>query len=239
MFLSFESLVFFSIPALIAVVVGVGFHRYATNLEFGPEETFRKLEEKLRNASSVRVHFRWEWRSMDKGKPVELHDTGTMLLGSGNRAHLSIDCEGKALTILSDGHYVRVGNLNYAPVTSDASEILGAGLRIRMARAGIASGLLLAVRVDMIGPAQAGKGDRVSDLAHGEEKNGAKSLTYRLIMDEFAGGAFRQQLWYDPRTYTLLRRFVKPEDSDETVMEFYDEITLNAPTPDDQFTIGR
>lgn len=214
-------------------------------LQETPEETFRKIEAVVENARTVRVRF-----SMDI-KLAEIKPTpSSFSIEEGNRFsvetgfrsardvfRISSSCDGK----------VRRSTLGEKTVQGAVNpRFFRSNLNVYLTRLGICigaameHGMLEAAAEDEQKLGEVLALDlkqlfQVQDLrAAGEGKGGSKILSYELKSAIQPMPVSQLRIWYDPKTYKLIRReyrvAMKNYGLDAILMEDYDEIETDTPS---------
>jgi outer membrane lipoprotein-sorting protein len=207
------------------------------------EETFKKIEDTVHNAKTVRVKFAFEARKKEADKPTIVAE-GTVLLKQGNKvfATESFLIDGKKVDKkqISDGSKMAfwVNDRREDKVTPKNE---GAKFLNGVLRAGYVQAQLIKVNFIPLDP-KSDPGDLdprelfilLSDFAFGVDDKEAKTMTYKFKDYEGVQG----KIWYDPKTWKLLKRTIEYSGSDAGLaVETYPEFTLNADIPDETFKL--
>jgi hypothetical protein len=209
-------------------------------------ETFKKIDKKVEMAKTLRIRF----KDTQEGTKSQRGDSGILLLHSGDRASYSQDgSTGSHFWSVSDG--VRVQNsrpqmlydegitgpvpIEIRPLPKD----LGKNLKVLSSRAGF---LLPGVAKSAFGAlADPGLSKllQVSRFRQGGADGQSNTLKYRLTVGE-SDSSFEVTLWYDPKSLQVLKRSmasVRDDGTPLTMIETYDEFTLDADVDDGEFRI--
>lgn len=189
------------------------------------EALFKKVEEKLVNAKTVRLKLSGEIQ------PVKMTLAGEMVLGEESR--LRAELEGKMgdkavkAALVSDGRRLRLESSDKpAPLVLDVPVTLGRLSRICLARGGFFG---VTDILDNQKSLQADADDlvSVSDFKLWvKEKVGdreAQSVQYKLVQKGFAPA--EATLWIDIETHLPLKRVIKKGGM--TLSELYSEVKLD------------
>src|SRR6185503_8571016 len=121
------------------------------------EETFRKIEEALNAAKSVRVSFVWDGATKADLKS-KVDARGNVLLKEGNRANLVASVTEKSQTselrIISDGATVKARLGPKRMLECEVPKHLEAGLKMALHRLGALQAVLIAHEICMLDPAE-------------------------------------------------------------------------------------
>jgi hypothetical protein len=212
-------------------------------LQETPEETFRKIEAVIEGAKTVRVKFSMDVKH-DDIKPTR----STFVIEEGNRFTLESGFRSAVdllrISASSDGK-VRRSVVDRKSVEGEVNPtFFRSNLNMYITRLGICMGAAIEH-----GALEAASEDRrrgesyVIDLkqlfqvtevrAAGDGKNGSKILTYELKSAIQPMPLSNLRIWYDPKTYRLIRRESRIEmknyNLDAILMEDFDEIEIDDP----------
>jgi outer membrane lipoprotein-sorting protein len=210
------------------------------------EETFKKIEESLNAAKSVRVTFVWDGatKSDQQGK---VDARGNVLLKEGNRARLVATVTEKhqssELRIISDGTMVKAKLGPKRMLECETPRHLGAGMKMALHRLGAMQAVLIAHKICMLDPSEQdealdlSKRPPLSDFRAGEDDGDWKTMTYK-ITPEGTDSAAEVRLWYVPDTYKLVKRTITLKRPNESVFtEVYNEWTTEGDLDNEEFTL--
>lgn len=202
-----------------------------------PEGAFRRIEETLLKAKSLRVRFHREASLKDaQGVAEKVVSSGTMLLTKENRLQFVLKERRRAdqanpvefeFLYVCDGSRVRTwvktkDGLKAAP-GEHRPDRLERKIVLELTRNSIATPpSFLSLDAEEL----AGQWP-VSGFQAGEDDGGARTMTHR-------SGPFHVRLWYDPGTHTPMKRVLTlPQIG--TITETYEECTLDPEIPDSAF----
>jgi outer membrane lipoprotein-sorting protein len=210
------------------------------------EETFKKIEESLKTAKSVRVQFVWDGATKSdlEGK---VDARGNVLLKEGNRVNLVASVTEKAQTselrIISDGKTVKSKLGPKRLLESETPKHLEIGLKMALHRLGAMQAVLIAHKICMLDAAEQeealdlGKRPPLTDFRAGPDDGEWKTMTYKITPDG-ADSAAEVRLWYTPEGYKLVKRTITIKRPSESVFtETYKEWSVDAELDNDEFTL--
>jgi outer membrane lipoprotein-sorting protein len=206
------------------------------------EETFRKIEEAIETAKTISVRFKCDiskkrpkmneqesYSGVCLFKKENKFKVTASLLGSNINEEKVIVCDGSSLK--EPGRY----GVSLSP------EILTAILKVSMARVGILAGTWLSWKVLCEGNEQPPfkKGCQVSDIKAGEDDKDEKTLMYILKVGKEVPILCEVKIWYNAKTYKLLKRSLKQKDDagEFTYTEVYENFIFDGDIPDEMFKI--
>jgi hypothetical protein len=244
-------------PVLALLLAAVPCLAAPAGKEKTAERDFKKIEQALRGARTVRVSFRTAAVAPAKrGKaPVpEQVGSGTLLL-KGNKVKLTLRAkEKRSLLLVSDGKRA-LGNKDGGGWREEQlPKLLGAGFAVALARSGVflwARAILPLAGEDIkkeadldkvlrVSHFKAGKDEKVMVGKAGREKE-ARTITYRLTVNApvTEGGArdvWEGKVWYEPKTSRLLKRTLSKKGA-FVFTETYDVCELGGSIPDEEFKL--
>jgi outer membrane lipoprotein-sorting protein len=196
------------------------------------EETFKKIEETVQNAKTVRIKFKLEGALKDgQGKEKRIDKSGTLVFGDRNKLHITIS-DGinpvQIFSMISDGKTTRTV-MTGAIITQETPSDLNRNFLRSLVRGGNVANLISTVGVQWDDETVLGTIYRVSDFEMSKDDRGAKALKYKM---NGKGATLR----YDPKTLLVLSRKLAEEDGGE-VLETYEEFTLNGDIPEEKFKL--
>ncbi len=202
------------------------------------EEAFRKIEERIGKAKTVKLKFRLQVDSKEDEAEKREEASGIVLVKEGNRALVELkEASEKGETgvrWVSDGKRVKTLTTFLKESTSEETlpDRLGDRVTAALVRVGA---VVLAEPPD--GEGEIGKKYGVSDFKVGEDDGGSRTLTYRLAIE---GDLADVRLWYDPKTLVLVKRTVsaKTEMGEVRIAETYGEFVLDGEIPDATFRLS-
>jgi len=212
-------------------------------LQETPEETFRKIEAVVEGAKTVRVKF-----TMDIKNDVIQPTRSSFVLEEGNRFTLESGFRSAAetfrLAASADGK-VRRSTLGERAVEGEVNpRFFRSNLNMYLTRLGICVGAAMEHGMLEAAARDRQRGEpvvidlkqlfEVQDVrAAGDGKNGSKILSYELKSAIQPMPVSNLRIWYDPKTYKLIRREFRLEmknlNLDALLMEDYDEIEIDNP----------
>jgi outer membrane lipoprotein-sorting protein len=209
------------------------------------EDTFKKIEEKIGQAKSIRIKFSSEEETSERRKGP----SGVLLLQSGNKAKLTENPSTRSESwSVSDGKHVQSSRHGLydegitgpvpngiAPVSKDLEK----NLRVLVSRAGCVLGGFTSIAFQANMNSESREWLRVSRFKLGENDDKAKTLFYRLEVGQKARPV-DVRIWFDPESFKLLKRKIVYEvdgGNQVTIMETYDEFTFDAEIPDEMFKL--
>jgi len=212
-------------------------------LQETPEEAFRKIEAVIEGAKTIRVKF-----SMDIKNDVIQPTRSTFVIEEGNRFTLESGFRSAVakfrVAASSDGK-VRRSTLGEKAIEGEVNPRFFRGnLNMYVTRVGICVGAALEHGMMEAAARNPQPGEPVViDLkqlfevqevrAAGDGKNGSKILSYELKSAVQPMPLSNLRIWYDPKTYKLIRRELRLEmrhlNLDAILMEDYDEIEIDDP----------
>jgi hypothetical protein len=203
-----------------------------------PEKVFQAIEERILKASTLRVTFIRQSAGTGAQKEREPLDSGSLLLGKGDRLSLILrepatgppgGFDSEKLTI-SDGKMVVAMLRDGGMVWKESQGIPSKGLRERVASSFTRGGIdnlttILPAGMEPRNPKSAGWNVLApSKFVAGEGGEGSKTLAYRL------GDNMSVKLWYDPRSLRLLKVLAGG------ILETYAEFSFDPPIRDQEFS---
>jgi outer membrane lipoprotein-sorting protein len=194
------------------------------------EDTFKRLEESLVQAKSLRIKYRLDFAQGDQTATA----TGTLLLKEGNKAKIvMVGAKGNPWAV-SDGTKVTVDARQAA--VDGATWVTPKDLNVRMATKVARWGILdlpSLPRLIRIYENEPRERLKVSDFAFGQKNGDLETLTY-VLRD--GNGQADIRLWYHPKSLALKKRSLSVANVNITVTETYEEFTVNGQIPDESFT---
>jgi outer membrane lipoprotein-sorting protein len=210
------------------------------------EETFKKIEEALNAATSVRVSFVWDGATKSdlQGK---VDARGNVLLKKGNRARLVASVTEKhqssELRIISDGSLIKSKLGPKRMLECETPKHLEEGLKMALHRLGAMQAVLIAHKICMLDPADQeealdlGKRPPLSDFRAGEDDGDWKTMTYKITPDG-PDSAAEVRLWYVADSYKLVKRTITLKRPSESVFtEVYKEWTTGDELDNEEFVL--
>jgi hypothetical protein len=210
------------------------------------EETFKKIEEALRDAKATRVQYSWEGISpSDLSGKVEA--TGTVLIKEGNRTSLTATIVERERTselkVVSDGTTVKTKLGPKRVLECVVPRNLEEGLKLALHRLGAMQAVLIAHKVCMLDEEEQeealklGKKPPISDFRNGPDDGESKTIFYK-ILPEGSENAAEVKLWYAPTTHRLVKRTITIKKPAESVFtEVYKEWTLDGELENEEFKL--
>jgi outer membrane lipoprotein-sorting protein len=217
------------------------------------EETFKKIEETVTKAKTIRIQFK-SIASGTEGAPAG-EMSGTILLKEGNKALesyvWSAGGEQRNIFYASDGTHATFGSdlgrggETYQADTFSASEGLSSRLGVALVRFGQDPLALLTCKTLFTCPAgypcDPKAQFRLSDFNAGPDYEGLKTMTYKLMVPETTGFHLTK-IWYEPLSYKVVKRTLTQDigrgpGKERNMTETYKEWTLNADIPDEKFKL--
>jgi hypothetical protein len=210
------------------------------------EETFRKIEETLSLAKSVRVDFAWDGAAKSD-RENKVGARGSVLLKEGNRASLLASVTEKnqtsELRIISDGTTVKARLGPKRMLECETPKRLETGLKMALQRLGALQTVLIAHKICMMDPAEQEdalnleKRPALSDFKQGDDDGDWKTMTYK-ITSEGADSAAEVRLWYRPESLKLVKRTIMIKRPAESVFtEVYKDWSIDGEMDDEEFTL--
>jgi len=206
-------------------------------LQETPAEVFQKIESAIENARTLKVEF-----TLDAASRQVVPGAGFLSIEEGGRAKfsaelkskkertivMSMDCDGKVIT----SNFERLkAEAPYDPKLSRSN------LNVYLSRMGVFAGALFQ-HFFWMGSARSGGQVLTVDLKQifqvenlkfgGDGKNGTKVLSYDFKVAFEPKVIESARLWYDPKTYKIVRRecrLVNREEA-EVIYEDYTEVRL-------------
>lgn len=218
------------------------------------EETFRKIEETIEQATSlkVRITYTMELPTKFPGSPAQQMSTkAEILIADRNRVRVVVDPNpmfkgGRTdLSVRSDGKLLRVVDPGEDASEGKAPQTTTSGFKTLLGRAGYFGSQDLVPK----GLMAAGEDP---DLARFLRKDLKKELALSGLeaardtdgdfLKYTVHGQIPMRLWYTPKTHLPARRiwelpFPVPGNLVIRCTEVYDEFTLNADIPDEKFKL--
>jgi outer membrane lipoprotein-sorting protein len=201
------------------------------------EETFKKIEEQIEKAKTVRITSKLEG-TLNQGKEKKISKTGVFILKQGNKVYAKIKEGDSTDMLVSDGAMMLTDFLprKFPPGAPTSSVVLKTPeeLNRTLSWALVSKGAVLSL-LEMIGLAYSvdPKENKLRfpahEFEHGGEDRGAKVLKYKL-------GDVAATLRYDPKSLRVFSRRLTHKDFGD-VTETYDEFSLDADVSDDQFSV--
>lgn len=210
------------------------------------EETFRKIGDAVRQATSVRVTFDWEGASRGElGGKVEA--SGAVLLKKGNRANLIATVQEKGQTselrIVSDGTTVKTKLGAKRLLECAVPKNFESGLRLALHRLGAMQAVLISHKVCMLDPSDQEealdmeKKPALSDFRFGPDDGDSRTITYKITPDGPETTA-SIKLWYAPDTHRLVKRTITLKQTGESVFtERYKEWSFDEELENEEFSL--
>jgi len=209
------------------------------------EETFKKIEEKIGQAKSLRIKF----HSDEEMSQSRKGPSGVLLLQSGNRARYTENPSTRSETwSVSDGKRVQSSRSGLydegitGPVPNGiapASKDLKKNLEVLVSRAGCTLWGIASIAFQANMKSDFSQWIRVSRFKPGEKDGEAKTLSYLLEVGQ-KSRPFNVTLWFDPESFKPLKRKIVYEvdgGTQVTMMETYDEFTFDPEIPDEMFKL--
>lgn len=210
------------------------------------EETFKKIEEKIGQAKSLRIKFHSDEEMSQRRKGP----SGVLLLQSGNRARYTENPSTRSETwSVSDGKRVQSSRRSglydegiTGPVPNGiapASKELKKNLEVLVSRAGCTLWGIASIAFQANMKCDFSQWIRVSRFKPGEQDGEAKTISYLLEIGQ-KPRPFNVTLWFDPESFKLLKRKIVYEvdgGKQVTITESYDEFTFDAEIPDEMFKL--
>lgn len=198
-----------------------------------PEDVFKKIEAAVEKARIVKVEF-----TIDAADEKSVPGRGFLSLEEGGRARLSAELKSKnsptlMLTMECDGQKI-VSSLEQSRIEVPYDQKLGrSNFNMYLTRLGVFTGALFQ-HAFWIGSSR-GREAILLDLKQvlqvqnvqsgGEGKGGTKILTYDFKSAFEPMPLEKAKIWYDPKTYTIVRREYRLKDKRraETLYEEYSD----------------
>jgi outer membrane lipoprotein-sorting protein len=207
------------------------------------EEMFKKIEDGIETAKTVRVVFHCAGQAPLPGGDQEVKSTGTLLLKEGNRINIfqriTAGGQEQELRHISDGATLLRRWPGGLEDTNKTPDTLSANVGIALARTWAQAsfggsggpGSLTGKKLDLREKYQ------VSDFKTEPDEKEAKVLSYKVTPKR--GDAMQITLFYDPQKLVPLKRTIRTLKPDEvmTLTETYEEFVLNADIPDEKFKL--
>lgn len=208
--------------------------------ELSARETLERIEAIYLTARTLRIQFAIESTGASA--------SGLILLKDENKAHVKMSAvlKGKAadLRLVSDGLKTQMkglnaGDLKKAPHEVDTRRFLKRDLTRYLVLLGALPSTTLETNTPVSALEQASGtpfGDlKISDFRFEASGDGMKSIAYTLDL----GGSLEIRLWYEPKTYKLLKRTTtaKARSGQAVSTEVYEECTLNGEIEDARFRL--
>ncbi len=199
------------------------------------EDAFRKIEESLEKAGTIRVRLRGEGEAKGGAEKVAYKVSGRMLLKEGNRARIEMKTVLGALereaVIVSDGAKMWVRTVQGPPRTQDTPGSLKASLAGALTRLGLLSSV-----DSCLGGQDPKKAFEASEFRAGPEEAGLKSVVFKVSVPG-GQGQIESTLWYDPATFRLAKSAVTARTGtvEHSAAETYEEYVLGGEIPDEEF----
>jgi outer membrane lipoprotein-sorting protein len=211
-------------------------------------EAIQNIEEAISKARSVRVVFEGETHRLDKdtGEDFKTTFAGEVFLKKGNRAYYSMKrvAEFKhdpaECILISDGSQVHGGG-GVLPSRVETPEDLQSSLSIAVARTGPCASSevvwdILGFNIRHENTGKMSETLQLSAFSPLADDGESKVLGYTLASTKY-GTTGKVQLWYDPKTYRLIKRKLTNSGRNTTITETFKEFTLNADIPDEKFKL--
>jgi len=210
------------------------------------EETFNKIEEAIQKAKTL--SFKYKFELAVNGQKRTTQGNGAVILKEGSKFNVTGALVGTGpkvgFELVSDGAKMVRARFGADPPT-DLPSNMNRLMAIQIARLGVAKAFFFP-------SVQDGEKDKkeetdlknifkMSGLKSGEDDQDGKTLTYTLkVLHEL--GSADVKVWYDPKTFKLLKRTLGVREHLEspvgaTLVETYEEFTLNVDVPDGTFTL--
>jgi outer membrane lipoprotein-sorting protein len=197
------------------------------------EDVFKKIEESIEKAKTVRITSKLEG-TLNEGKKIA--KTGSFILKHGNKVYARVKEGDTTEMLVSDGTMMLTDSSAGKPGAPTSNVVLKTPdqLNRTFSLALVSEGAIVPL-LEMIGMAYStAPKDRTlrlpaQDFEHGGEDRGAKVLKYKL-------GDVVATLRYDPKSLRVFSRRLTHKDFGD-VTETYDEFSLDADVSDDQFSV--
>ena len=217
--------------------------------EESAEQVFKKIEEAIKGAKTLSVklegyvsaHASVRRSGLRRYGPNTVH--ATLLLKEGDKARLSIRKpfrweDERLVPFYSDGTKAKCDPDEGA---WDAPKGINTFFRIAITRAGLSHLRTMMSRIlsdeDLKKLPDPNTFLKVSDVKYGDDDGQAKTLTYKLKSGK-GDEPILVRLWYDPKTYGLLKRTLKGQGRDRSwIIETYKSFDMNGDIPDEKFTL--
>jgi hypothetical protein len=195
------------------------------------EKLFRKMEEKIMKAKTLKAVAAADYNSPDKG-PGKLKIAGQLGEGDRCRIELNVDAAGKefAVVFASDGTKAQMelpgGMVKPAPATKDIGKILRA-THARVGPFGVAM-MLFSPKAGEVTDIDKMMGVSGFKAGADEKVNGrdAKVVEYNVEFGNTKKSG-KVKVWIDAATMLPLKRHITPSEGGE-VTETYSEFTTDA-----------
>jgi hypothetical protein len=208
------------------------------------KDTFKKIEETVAKAKTVSVKITYDWYRKHADEAKRYRGTGTLLLKEGNRFSMTLkgfDAEEKKAEnfVICDGSTFKVqGQLwNWTGGATLGEKLDAKDIFTTAFIRGGAASALDCWRHLPYGVAKIASTDEYSQIA---EDNGSKTLRYKLTSSLEAGVAMDVNVWYHPKSFTLLKRTVEIKGTltEGSFTETYDEFIYNTDISDEKFKLS-
>ena len=175
-------------------------------------DTFARIEEKIRNARSLRVAFETTIEGFGNQSPGRLE----LLLKEGNRMRLGGERDAKKYEFLSDGKtLLGSGFVRHAPGLAPLG--LKRNVSFALGRTGLAFGGMIGVPTVILPddefPPVLEHEFKVDELKFREGDPSSAALTYTLTGKNPRTDTFDVTLEYDPKTLGLLKRSIRQRNA--------------------------
>lgn len=204
------------------------------------EETFKRIEQAVGSASSLRIDFSYLSVSLKDGvEDLRTKASGTVLLKKENKVKAVIPLPGDAppAIVVSNGEQLSCyWKGNHRTLAASGSKDW---LSIAFARAGAYRGVSCYALIMIKSPKEVPDIARelpVYEVAFGNDEKDGKSLTYSVTLGA-NGNIVKTQLWYDPKTNLPVKRIIWLKNPEHRITETYSEVSLAADIPDEMFKL--
>lgn len=222
------------LASLLLVLSPAGFQESA-------EEAFRKIEAAIETAKTIHVEFTVDAASKDAAP-----SKGSLSIEESGRVKMSVDLRSKdkppvRLDVASDGRKI-VSSLDKSTVDIPFEpKLTRSNFNMYLSRLGLLAGSLFqhgfsagAARAPQPISMDLKQMFQVQNVRDsGEGKNGTKTLTYDLKAAFEPMPLDGAKLWYDPKTYKIVRREyrLKSKTTSEVLIEDYDDVRFDDEKP--------
>ena len=204
------------------------------------EESFKKIEETIDKAKTVSVKFKVDGHYKQGERETKVQMSGTIALKEGNKAHIAykrrIGEQETDADFVSDGKKSKTKGGG----TEDAPGNITSNFKVAVSQIGVFFSSRAAsveehngVRKEVMWKERF----LVSEIKVGPDDKDAKTLTYKLKVG--SGEALDVQIWYEPRTWRILKRTLSGNSGGKEVAftEVYEECLLEVDIPDEKFKL--
>ncbi len=204
------------------------------------DETFKRIEQAVDNAPSLKIDFSYLSVSIKDGiEDLRTKASGTVLLKKENKVNAVIPLPGDAppAILVSDGQQLSCyWKGNHRTLTTSGARNW---LSIAFARAGAYRGAscyaLIMIKSPKEVPAVTSELP-VSEVTYGNNEKDGKSLTYLVALGA-TGNVVKTQLWYDPKTNLPIKRVIWLKNPEHRITETYSEVSPTADIPEEMFKL--